>query len=172
MLAENGLFLPVSTRSRYNLVRQCLVACCLDFPIPTHFATSSRMKPPWPTTITTSRRIPRDEPQHLGKFMNWLPLLPFVLFFAWLFLFALRYRKPCPDCGKPLPSFQSPLTKTKRQWIEGGFLCNHCGCESDISGNKVAPETHRKLRPIFIGFALVALTTIPAVAMLVVLLQP
>jgi len=104
--------------------------------------------------------------------MNWLPLLPFVLFFAWLFLFGMRRRKPCPDCGNPRPSFQSPLTKTKRQWIEGGFICYHCGCESDISGIKVAPGTPPRLRSIFVGIALLVVAAVPAIAMLVVLLQP
>jgi len=73
--------------------------------------------------------------------MNWLPLLPFAIFFAWLFFTALRHRKPCPDRAHPLPSFQSPLTKTKRQWIEGGHICGHCGCEADYSGVKVATGT-------------------------------
>ena len=103
--------------------------------------------------------------------MNWLPLLPLVLFFAF-FLFGMRRRKSCPECGNPLPSFQSPLTKTKRQWLEGGFLCYHCGCESDISGNKVPSGTSPRLRSIFMGIASVALAVVLAVVMLVVLLQP
>jgi hypothetical protein len=73
--------------------------------------------------------------------MYWLPLLPFAIFFAWLFFTAVRLRKPCPDCGHSLPSIQSPLTKTKRQWIEGGHICGHCGCETDYSGTKVATGT-------------------------------
>lgn len=104
--------------------------------------------------------------------MNWLPLLPFAVFFAWFFLGILGSRKSCPDCGHRLSSLQSPLTKTKRQWIEGGFLCGHCGCESDIAGNKVAVGTPPKLRSLVIGMGLVGLALIPAGVMLVLLVQP
>jgi hypothetical protein len=104
--------------------------------------------------------------------MSWLPLLPFACFFVWLFFFGMRLRKTCLDCGVPLPSFQSPRTKTKRQWFDGGFLCRHCGCESDVSGNKVSPGTPPKRRSIFMGVALVALAAIPGVAMLLALLLP
>ena len=122
--------------------------------------------------ITANQRISHDNPQRLIKLMNWLlPLLPFVLFFAWLFLFGMRHGKSCPDCGHPLPSFQSPLTKTKRQWVEGGFLCYHCGCESDIFGNKVASGISPTIRSICLRIALVALAAVPAVAMLVLLFQ-
>ena len=68
----------------------------------------------------------------------WIPLFPFVVFFAWLFIFGMGRQKLCPDCNKPLPRIQSPFTKTKHQWIEGGFICSNCGCESDINGTKVA----------------------------------
>lgn len=104
--------------------------------------------------------------------MNWLPLLPFVVFFVWFFLFGVRRGKSCPDCGKPLSSFQSPLTKTKRQWIEGGFLCEHCGCEADLSGNKVAPGTPTRLRLFYMQIALIALLAVPAVGMILVILKP
>ena len=43
----------------------------------------------------------------------------------------------CPDCGARLSGFQSPFTKTRRQWLEGGYLCRRCGCEVDLSGHKV-----------------------------------
>ena len=90
----------------------------------------------------------------------WIPLLPFAFFFAWLFM---RPRKACPDCGKLLPLFQSPFTKTKRQWLVGGYICQNCGCEADIDGNKVpagvAPQrlwiTISIVLPIlFVGLAL------------------
>jgi hypothetical protein len=75
--------------------------------------------------------------QILAVFM---PLLMFVPFFVFLFAFGLR-RRDCPDCGRPLPLIQSPFTKTRRQWAEGGYLCQNCGCETDLAGEKVAPRT-------------------------------
>lgn len=102
--------------------------------------------------------------------MNWLPLLPFALFFV--FLFLVRSRKSCPDCGSPLPSFQSPRTKTKRQWLEGGFLCVHCGCESDVSGVKVLAGTPPRFQSTFNRIALVALALVVGAVLLLVLIRP
>jgi hypothetical protein len=67
----------------------------------------------------------------------WIALFPFVLFFAWLYFFGMGHRKPCPDCNKPLPLIQSPFTKSKRQWFEGGYICRNCGCETSLAGDKV-----------------------------------
>jgi hypothetical protein len=75
--------------------------------------------------------------QVLATFM---PLLMFVPFFVFLLAFSLR-RRNCPDCGRPLPRIQSPFTKTRRQWAEGGYLCRSCGCETDLAGKKVTPGT-------------------------------
>jgi len=102
--------------------------------------------------------------------MSWLPLLPFAIFFAWLFFTAIRPWKPCPDCAHPLPFFQSPLAKTKRQWIEGGCICGHCGCETDYSGAKVASGTPPRPRSIVIGVSLLALVSLPAIAMICILI--
>lgn len=102
--------------------------------------------------------------------MTWLPLLPFAIFFAWLFFTAFRHRKPCPDCAHLLPSLQPPLAKTKRQWIEGGFICNHCGCETDYSGTKVASGTPPRSRSIVLGVFLLAIAALPAIAMICILL--
>jgi len=100
--------------------------------------------------------------------MDLLPLLPFLVFFVWLILLRAP-RRYCPDCGTLLASFQSPFTKTKRQWIEGGFVCRRCGCESDLSGNKVAADSSQE--PLIRGLALVALAAGPALAFLYALLQ-
>ncbi len=62
-------------------------------------------------------------------------VLPFLV---WLVVQAARKRS-CPECGEPLPFFQSPLTKTRRQWVEGGYVCRLCGCESNLKGERVAP---------------------------------
>jgi hypothetical protein len=68
------------------------------------------------------------------------PLLAFLPFFLALLLSSLT-RRACPDCGALLSGFQSPLTKTRRQWIEGGYLCQQCGCEADLAGHKVTANT-------------------------------
>ena len=73
----------------------------------------------------------------LALLIPWVVFLPF---FICLFVFNWR-RRDCPDCGRPLPHFQSPFTKTRRQWVEGGFQCRDCGCETDLAGRKVAPGT-------------------------------
>ena len=69
-----------------------------------------------------------------------LPLLMFVPFFVLLLGFGRR-RRDCPDCGQPLPRIQSPFTKTRRQWVEGGYLCGNCGYETDLAGQKVVTGT-------------------------------
>ena len=68
-----------------------------------------------------------------------LSLLPFSAVFLVLLASCLvARRKKCPDCGDPLPAFQSPASKTWRQWVEGGYQCRRCGCETTIAGGKVA----------------------------------
>jgi len=104
--------------------------------------------------------------------MEWLPLLPFVVLFAAMLIFGLIRRRSCPDCGSPLSVLQSPSTKTRRQWIEGGYLCQHCGCESDMSGNKVEPGTPLSYRSFVIGAGILAAAIVPAVVMLVFILRP
>jgi len=49
----------------------------------------------------------------------WMNFLPVALFFAWLVFFSNSRAPDCPDCGSPLPVFQSPFTKTRRQWAGG-----------------------------------------------------
>jgi hypothetical protein len=69
-----------------------------------------------------------------------LPWLMFIPFFVLLAVNSTR-RLNCPDCGQPLSPTGSPFTKTRRQWIEGGYLCRNCGCEVDNAGKKVPPGT-------------------------------
>ena len=45
-------------------------------------------------------------------------VMPFAVFFLWLFL--LWGRLAYPECGTRAPFLVSPFTKTKRQWVEGG----------------------------------------------------
>jgi hypothetical protein len=102
----------------------------------------------------------------------WIPLFPFAVFFAWLFFFGMGRGKSCPDCAKALPLFQSPFTKTKRQWVEGGYVCQNCGCEVDIAGAKVAAGTAPQRRSIIIGIGLLMLAVVPAFVLLIMLFQP
>jgi len=101
----------------------------------------------------------------------WIPLLPFVVFFAWLFFVAMRRRKACPNCNEPLPRFQSPFTKSKRQWVEGGYVCQQCGCEADIAGNKVPAGVALNRRALITGIALVMLAAVPAVVLCAMILE-
>jgi hypothetical protein len=103
--------------------------------------------------------------------MNWLPLLPFAFFFAWLIFSAIRRRKPCPDCGHSLPFFQSPLTKGKRQWLQGGCICAYCGCETDNSGAKITSDVSQSSRSMVIGVLMLALAALPAMAMIFILIS-
>ena len=70
---------------------------------------------------------------------------PFIPFFFIILLFSLR-PPPCPDCGRLLPRFISPLKKTKRHWIEGGCICPECGCDVDTAGRKVPAGSPLRLR--------------------------
>lgn len=101
----------------------------------------------------------------------WIPLFPFAVFFAWLFLFGMGRRKACPDCNKPLPRIQSPFTKTTRQWIEGGYLCSNCGCEADIAGTKVHAGSTPQRRSIITAICLLMFTAALAIVLLAVLFQ-
>lgn len=66
-------------------------------------------------------------------------LIPFAFAVLFLWLFWPRHRN-CPRCGEGLSIFQSPFKKTNRQWLEGGFLCSNCGCESTWEGRPVIVE--------------------------------
>lgn len=102
----------------------------------------------------------------------WITLVPFAGFFVWLFLFGFRQRRACPDCRQPLSFLQSPFTKTRRQWWEGGYLCPNCGCEADMAGRKVVPGTAPSRRSIVTGIGLLMLATAPAIILVAILLQP
>src|SRR5438552_1333062 len=65
-------------------------------------------------------------------FAAFLPILIYTPLFVILFVLCLR-RQECPDCGDPM----SALKRTRRQWIEGGYLCPNCGCECNLAGKKV-----------------------------------
>jgi hypothetical protein len=47
----------------------------------------------------------------------------------------------CPDCGATLPIICSPFKKTRRMWRAGGYLCDQCGCETNMAGQKVTADT-------------------------------
>jgi hypothetical protein len=98
-------------------------------------------------------------------------LFPFALFFAGLFFVVLVRRKACPDCNEPLSPIQSPFTKTWRQWVEGGYVCQNCGCKVDIAGTKVPAGTAPQKRSIITGIGLLALAVIPAIVLLTLLIR-
>lgn len=97
------------------------------------------------------------------------PILAFVPFFFLLILDGVR-RRSCLACGGLLSGFQSPLTKTRRQWLEGGYLCRRCGCESDRTGARAASGTGPSRVALLTGIALVAATWILAIALMVLVL--
>ena len=100
----------------------------------------------------------------------WIPLLPFAAFLAWLFFFGMGRRKACPNCNQWLPRIQSPLTKTKRQWLEGGYVCQNCGCEADIAGNEVPAGVVLQRRSIITWIGLLTLAVVLGLILLTVLL--
>jgi predicted RNA-binding Zn-ribbon protein involved in translation (DUF1610 family) len=90
-----------------------------------------------------------------------LAFMPLYLFFAWLCLRKI----PCPDCGRRLPAFQSPFTKTRRQWLEGGFTCPDCGAEADFKGRKVDPSAIPSGRWPVVTIVLPTLALVTAMAL-------
>lgn len=98
----------------------------------------------------------------------WISLLPFVIFFVWLLLFGTRRTRFCPDCAEPLAAVQLPWTKTGRQWLEGGVVCRHCGCETDIADRKAAAATPER-RTFAFSLSLLILAMIPAIVLLAML---
>ena len=92
-----------------------------------------------------------------SQFYVYLPFLMFLLFFVYLIVFA-HQKRSCPDCGQSLNLYQSPRTKTWRQWFEGGFLSQDCGCETTLAGERVAPGTGPRTSSVVRGVLLVTLT--------------
>jgi predicted RNA-binding Zn-ribbon protein involved in translation (DUF1610 family) len=73
-------------------------------------------------------------------------IAPFVPFFVILLFLNMQRQKTCPDCGEALPRIQSIFKMTKRQWLEGGYICPKCGCEVDTAGRKVPAGAAIRLR--------------------------
>ena len=88
-------------------------------------------------------------------------IVPFIPFFVILLFCAMRRQKPCPDCGEPLPRIQSPLEMTKRQWMEGGYICLKCGCEVDTAGRKVPANA-----PLRVGRFVTVIVTLTLLSIL------
>src|SRR5437879_5848234 len=102
---------------------------------------------------------------------QFLPVLIWVAFFVALLAFCLR-RRDCPDCGRPLSGIQSPLRKTWRQWVEAGYLCRTCGCETNRAGEKVAPGTGPRPGAGIRGVLLVTLPAVAGAVLLFFILSP
>lgn len=52
-----------------------------------------------------------------------------------LIIGLLQGEKKCPECDQPLPKQRKP--KNRRQFLWGGWTCEHCGCEIDAKGRKI-----------------------------------
>jgi hypothetical protein len=90
----------------------------------------------------------------VGALMGILPFVViFLPFYLWL-LFGRRYH--CPQCGHRLPSLISPVTKTRRQWLEGGWICPNCGYEVDSHGEKVTMAWAPNWRNLWVQCAFLA----------------
>ena len=105
-----------------------------------------------------------------SQFFAYLPFLMFVPFFVFLFIFA-HQKRSCPDCGQPLSRPQPLRTVTWRQWFEGGFRCQNCGCETTLAGEKVAPGTGPRTSSVIRGVLLVTLIVGSAPVLLYFLLS-
>ncbi len=70
--------------------------------------------------------------------------------FSFVFIFLLVlipfwfiYKQPamnCPNCNKRLPTIGAPWRKTRRQWVKGGYVCDSCQMEVDITGNAIPAD--------------------------------
>ena len=107
--------------------------------------------------------------------MNGFTFVWIIILFQFAAVFwgiALRpRRKTCPDCSQPLSRFQSPFTKTRRMWIEGGYLCSHCGCEVSMDGQKVPAGTAPQQRSVIRGIGILVIAVAPALVMLYLISQ-
>jgi len=81
--------------------------------------------------------------------MNFLAVLwPFAGLAILILLPYLQPARNCPECGTPLPRFQDPKTKTKHQWLRGGYLCSQCGCQCDGAGNRLPANQASQPAPV------------------------
>lgn len=64
-------------------------------------------------------------------------LAPFVMVVVMIMFGVFRRNRTCPDCGAALPWLVSPWRKTRRQWLEGGWICPDCGIDVDVRGRRV-----------------------------------
>tara|TARA_R110002111_G_scaffold262875_1_gene342545 strand:+ start:115456 stop:115800 length:345 start_codon:yes stop_codon:yes gene_type:complete len=92
-------------------------------------------------------------------------LLPFLVMISLWSLFGMGRSKICPNCNTPFPQFQSPFTKTKRQWMVGGYRCLNCGCETDLAGKKVHSSVIPQQQSVVTGLGLLALILVAILAL-------
>jgi hypothetical protein len=98
----------------------------------------------------------------------WFPFLVFAVVFIY---FQAMQRKVCPHCNQPLPLYYSPFKKTKRQWVEGGYVCPHCGCESDVTGREVPAGTPLQYRALYFSLGRLTLAVVSGVVLLTLLFR-
>ncbi len=63
-----------------------------------------------------------------------LILMPIVFVGLMIAIGTRHMPATCPECQNPLSRFQSPYTKTRRQWLYGGYQCSNCSSELDQQG--------------------------------------
>ena len=67
-------------------------------------------------------------------------LSPLIAVLAFTLIGTRNCPSSCPECDSPISRFQSPFTKTERQWMKGGYRCANCDCQMDLNGKVVASE--------------------------------
>ena len=101
----------------------------------------------------------------------WFIGVPFGAFIVWLMFRETANSIKCPDCGAPVPFWQSPFTKSWRQWLEGGYACQKCGCEIDTAGHKVVAGAVPISRYAMLGLVLLAIFGSLGVALTLMLIR-
>ena len=101
--------------------------------------------------------------------------VPFLMLIVWIFIATRNCPASCPECQYPMSRFQSPFTKTRRQWLNGGFQCARCHCEIDLSGRVLEREKPEQyISPIIVGiitFVLLGGTLVLPLVMIGILLR-
>ncbi len=97
---------------------------------------------------------------------NFMIIFLFGLIASVPFWFVWRQTpRNCPICNSSLPLLYAPWRKTRRQWVQGGYVCKHCNVEVDLQGHAIASDSVTiSNRVFFKAIALAVLGPILAVA--------
>ena len=69
-----------------------------------------------------------------------IALLPLIAVLAFALIGTRNCPSSCPECDSEISRFQSPFTKTERQWMKGGYRCANCDCQMDLGGKVITSE--------------------------------